>query len=88
MSIRKALDHGNKCCGVFVASDVVDHQILFIRFNHYGIFRVSVYWFKSYLSNYNHYVSINGCDSGLAAINCGVPQRYVVGPLLFFYIYK
>ena len=85
-NIRKALDDGNIGCGVFVdlqkAFDTVDHQILLAKLNHYGIRGVSNDWFKSYLSNRNQYVSINGYKSGLAAINCGVPQGSVLGPLL------
>ena len=86
-NIRKALDDGNIGCGVFVdlqkAFDTVDHQILLAKLNYYGIRGVSNDWFKSYLSNRNQYVSINGYESGLAAINCGVPQGSVLGPLLF-----
>ena len=43
---------------------------------------VSNDWFRLYLSNRNHYVSINGYESGLAAINCGVSQGSVLGFLL------
>ena len=39
----------------------------------FGIQGVSNDWFKSYLSNCSQYVSINGYESGLAALNCGVP---------------
>ena len=86
-NIRKALDDGNIGCGVFVdlqkAFDTVDHQILLPKLNHYGIRGVSNDWFKSYLPNRNQYVSLNGCESGLAAISCGVPKGSVLGPLLF-----
>ena len=86
-NIRKALDDGNIGCGVFVdlqkAFDTVDHQILLAKLNHYGIRGVSNDWFKSYLSNRSQYVSINGYESSLAVINCGVPQGSVLGPLLF-----
>ena len=57
------------------AFDTVDHQILLAKLNHY--------WFKIHLSNRSQYFSINGYDSGLAAINCGVLQGSVPGPLLF-----
>ena len=77
-NIRKALDEENIGCGVFAnlpkAFDIVDHQILLAELDHYGICGVSNDWFKTYLSNHNQYVSVNGYDSGLAAINCGVPK--------------
>ena len=51
--------------------------------SHYGFCGVSNDWFKSYLSNCHQYVFINGYESGLAAIDCSVPQGSVLEPLLF-----
>ena len=86
-NIIKTLDDGNVDSRVFVdlqkAFDTVDHQILLAKLNHYGIRGVSNDWFKSYLSNRNQYVSINGYEFSLAVINCGVPQGSALGPLLF-----
>ena len=86
-NIRKALDDGNIGCGVFVdlqkAFNTVDHQILLAKLNHSGIRRVSNDWFKYCLSNRSPYLSINRYESGLAAINCVVPQGSVLGSLLF-----
>ena len=65
------------------AFDTVDHQILLAKLNHYGIHGVSNDWFKSYLSNRNQYVYINGYESTLPVINCGVPQGSALRPLLF-----
>ena len=90
-NIRKALDDVNIGCGVFVdlpkAFDTVDHQIMLAKLNHYGIRGVSNDWFKSYLSNRHQYVSINGYESDLAAINCGVPWICSRSPSIFI-IYK
>ena len=36
-----------------------------------------------HMSNRNQYVSTNGYESSIAAINCGAPQGSVLGPLLF-----
>ena len=86
-NIRKVLDDGNISCGVFVdlqkAFDIAEHQILLAKLKHYGIRGVSNDCFKSYLSNRSQYVLINGYESGLVAINCGVPQGSLLGPLLF-----
>ena len=65
------------------AFDTVDYQVLLAKLNHYGICGVSDDWFKSYLSNCNPYVSINGFNSGLSTKNCDIPQGFVLGPLLF-----
>ena len=86
-NIRQVLDEGHIGCGIFVdlqkAFDTVDQEILLAKLNHYGIRGVSNDWFRSYFSNRQQYVSINCYDSGLTKLNCGVPQRSTLGPLLF-----
>ena len=55
-------------------------QYLFTkRIQSYG---VSNDRFRSYLSNQQQYVTINGYDSGFTKINCDVPQGSVPGQLL------
>ena len=65
------------------AFDTVGHQTLLSKLDYYGIRGISNNWFKSYLSNRQQCVSINGYNSELVAMNCGVPQGSVLGPLLF-----
>ena len=64
------------------AFNVVDHQILLAKLNYYGVRGASNDWFKSCLSH--QYISLNGYDSGLGALNCGVLQESVLGPLLLY----
>ena len=65
------------------AFDTVNHDILLSKLEHYGIRGTPFVWFQSYLFNRYQYVSINGENSNLMKITCGVTQGSVLGPLLF-----
>ena len=40
-------------------------------------------WFKSYFSDSKQFVTINGYNSDIMPVDCGVPQGSVLGPILF-----
>ena len=86
-TIRSALDSNKTVCGIFVdlqkAFDTVNHEILLEKLQHYGIRGLTNQWFKSYLTNRKQFVSINGFESNIKVLPHGVPQRSVLGPLLF-----
>ena len=86
-SIRRLVDEGNYVMGLFVdltkAFDTVNHEILLYKMNNYGIRGHANNFFGSYLSNRKQYMSVNGTESKLSSINCGVPQGSVLGPILF-----
>ena len=62
-NIEKAIDNKMFVCGVFVdlqkAFDTVDHNILFHKLSYYGIRDIANYWFSSYLSDREQFVTIN-----------------------------
>ena len=87
---REQLDKGNFASSIFVdfqkAFDTVEHQILIQKLNYYGIGGISNNFFSSYLQKRTQFLSINGFDSDINAICCGVPQGSILGPV-FFLIY-
>ena len=66
------------------AFDTVDHEILLKRLEtHLGITGVALEWFRSYLSDRNQTVTIQGATSSKRHLRYGVPQGSVAGPFLF-----
>ena len=81
------LDKGCAVVSVFLdfkkAFNCVNHEILLEKMSLYGVRGVAYDWFKSYLTDRQQYVSLNGEVSGLRSIDRGVPQGSILGPLLF-----
>ena len=82
--IRSQLSEGNYVgmllLDVQKAFDSVNHDILCSKLESMGI---NPGWFKSYLSNRQQLVSVDGISSDFQKITCGVPQGSLLGPLLY-----
>ena len=59
------------------AFDTVNHEILIIKMDHYGIRGTAKIFFTPFLTKRDQHVSINNLSSTTNSINCGVPQGSV-----------
>ena len=62
---------------------MVDHNLLLLKLEAYGVTDKAYNWFQSYLSGRGQFVCIDGKNSSLACVNHGVPQGSILGPLFF-----
>ena len=65
------------------AFDTVDHNILLNKLSHYGIRGKALSWFENYLNERQQFAKYSNVQSQCKSITCGVPQGYIMGPLLF-----
>ena len=85
--VAHSIDNHSHLIGIFLdfskAFDTINHDILIHKLYNYGIRGQALEWFRNYLQNRKQYVHLNGSNSSLKNINCGVPQGSILGPLLF-----
>ena len=85
--VQQAIDQGDPSCSIFLdfskAFDIVDRAALIEKLDFYGIRDIAKDWFTSYLPNRQEFVTVNGIESDLTSISCGIPQRSVFGASLF-----
>ena len=73
----------NKNCWEINLSKIIQKTLVFELSTSVGFSVQSIAWFESYLSNRKFQGNIKSKYSNVANINCGVPQRSILGPLSF-----
>ena len=85
--ITQELDKGKIPISIFSdlskAFDTLDHVILLQKLNYYGIKSVELKKFQDYLQNRTQYGSYDETNTDMYRISTGVPQGFILGPLLF-----
>ena len=63
--------------------DTIDHDMLLKKLSAIGFSNHTIDWLKSYLSNRLFRVNIGNCYSEPSNFTCGLPQGFILEPLLF-----
>jgi hypothetical protein len=86
-NIIDSLDKGDFSATIFLdfskAFDMVNHEILLQKLDHYRIRGTANSWVRSYLFERKQFCTFGDKISTTKNITCGVPQGSILGPLLF-----
>ena len=83
VNIDKGLLNGVVFIDLKKAFDTIDYDILLSKLAAYGVDKLALSWFQSYLTNRRQKCFVNGQFSCISTTTRGVPQGSIIGPLLF-----
>lgn len=83
VNIDKGMLNGVIFIDLQKAFDTIDHKILLMKLEQYGLDECSLKWFNSYLSSRTQSCNVNGNLSTPCAVSYGIPQGSNLSPLLF-----
>ena len=82
-SIDRANQFGALLTDLLKAFDCIDYKLLITKLYEYGVSSSVLNTISSYLKHRTQRTKINDCFSARSNIEYGVPQRSILGPLLF-----
>ena len=85
--IKKAMKSSEVTIAIFTdyskAFDTIDFSILLKKMHTLNFSKHFLYWIFNYLTDRRHFVQIDSSISNILITSFGVPQRSILGPILF-----